>query len=87
MILLAIPARAAVYHVTPSNWVSVVTGSGLQPGDEVVLAGGTYTLNGNIAIRHRGTAENPIVIRAAEGEQVIFTAASTRNVLHIEGAQ
>ncbi len=36
-----------------------------QPGDHIVLADGTYNLSGRMQITRSGTAQNPIVIRAA----------------------
>jgi len=45
----------------------------LQPGDELVLHSGTYSQNGRRAVIAKGTAEHPIVIRAADKETVILT--------------
>jgi len=45
----------------------------LEPGDELVLHGGTYSQNGRRAVTAQGTAEEPIVIRAAEGESPLLT--------------
>ena len=45
----------------------------LGPGDELVLGGGTYSQSGRRAVTVEGTAEKPIVIRAADGERVVLT--------------
>ncbi len=45
----------------------------LQPGDELVLHAGTYSQNGRRAVTAKGTAERPIIIRAAEGETPLLT--------------
>lgn len=45
----------------------------LKPGDELVLHGGIYSQNGRRAVTAKGTAENPIVIRAAAGESPLLT--------------
>ena len=45
----------------------------LQPGDELVLHGGTYSRNGRRAVTAKGTRERPIIIRAAEGRTPLFT--------------
>ena len=45
----------------------------LQPGDELVLHGGTYSQNSRRAVTAKGTAERPIIIRAAEGETPLLT--------------
>jgi hypothetical protein len=52
----------------------------LQPGDELVLHGGTYSQSCQRRIRNlHGTAERPIVIRAAVGEAPILTRPRGRN--------
>jgi len=45
----------------------------LQPGDELILRGGTYSQACRRAITVNGTAAAPIVIRAATGERPIIT--------------
>ena len=47
--------------------------NGLRPGDELVLHGGTYSQNSRRAVTAKGTAEQPIVIRAATGESPLLT--------------
>ena len=51
----------------------------LQPGDELILDGGIYTQSCRRAITVVGTAENPITIRAAVGENPILTRPPNRN--------
>ncbi len=76
-------------HLSPSNnWFEVLNGTGLNPGDEVVLSEGVYNQNSRLSFRHFGTAENPIVIRAAEGANVeIRRPNAGQNVIDVEGAQ
>jgi len=50
-----------------------IAANSLQPGDELVLRGGTYSQNGRRAVTAQGTADEPIVIRAAEGESPLLT--------------
>lgn len=45
----------------------------LQPGGELVLRGGTYSQNSRRAVTVTGTAERPIIIRAATGETPLLT--------------
>jgi beta-glucanase (GH16 family) len=45
----------------------------LKPGDEFVLHGGVYSQSDRRAVTARGTADKPIVIRAADGETPILT--------------
>ena len=77
------------YNLTPAdNWLSVVHGNGLQPGDEVILHEGTYVSTIRLNFGHRGTQADPIIIRAAEGEAVtIKRNDSNENVINIEGGQ
>ncbi|MFC1636761.1 right-handed parallel beta-helix repeat-containing protein [Planctomycetota bacterium] len=45
----------------------------LKPGDELILHGGVYSQNARRAITVNGTAEKPIVIRAAVDEEPLLT--------------
>ncbi|MCP4897513.1 MAG: PKD domain-containing protein [bacterium] len=57
----------------------------LQPGDEVIVAAGSYT---GAHITTSGTSTNPITYRAADGEVVSITAdnSHTPDGLNVEGA-
>ncbi len=44
----------------------------LKPGDELILHGGTYSQNSRRAVSVSGTADRPIVIRAADGEDPLL---------------
>ena len=45
----------------------------LQPGDTLILRGGTYSQTSRRAVTVNGTAAQPIVIRAADGESPLVT--------------
>jgi len=45
----------------------------LKPGDELILYGGTYSQTARRAVSAKGTAEKPITIRAAEGQEPLLT--------------
>ena len=83
------PAHADIYELTPrDDWFSVLQGEGLQPGDEVILAAGEYRDARRLVIGHRGTAERPVVIRAADGATAILRRPDERqNSIDIQGAQ
>lgn len=70
-------AGAATFTISPStadcNEEFENIANSLKPGDELVLRGGTYSQNCRRAIALNGTASQPIVIRAAEGETPIVT--------------
>jgi hypothetical protein len=51
----------------------------LQPGDTLVLRGGTYTQTCRRAITVVGSASAPIVIRAATGEKPVLTRPGNAN--------
>ena len=45
----------------------------LQPGDELILHSGAYSQNARRTVTANGTVEEPIIIRAAEGEEPLLT--------------
>jgi hypothetical protein len=54
----------------------------LQPGDELVLHGGTYSQRCRRAITVSGTAAAPILIRAADGESPLLTRPAENRDTH-----
>jgi len=76
-------------HLSPEDdWFSILASDSLSPGDEVVLSEGFYLVTSRMSVGHRGTAENPIVIRAAAGANVrIHRPNELQNLMDIEGAQ
>ncbi len=80
---LTVQAQARVWHVAektlpgidPNDQVTTI-GKGvarLEPGDTLVVHGGIY--REQVAIDKSGTAQQPVTIRAAEGESVTLTGA------------
>src|SRR6185436_7972603 len=63
----SIPARAQLTEVGPGDDVEAAMNA-LQPGDELVLRGGTYTLTDAWHVTMVGTAQAPIIVRAKDGE-------------------
>jgi hypothetical protein len=51
----------------------------LKPGDELVLVGGVYSQTGRRALTVQGTAEQPITIRAAAGQEPVLTRPAAGN--------
>jgi hypothetical protein len=82
-------ANSTEYYLSPSDdWFSVISGSNLQPGDEVVLSEGTYSDGRRLSISHQGTAAFPIVIRSEQGSMAVITRPNAnQNVINIEGAE
>ncbi len=84
--IVALPVHAATFEVTPAvnpDGTPACTAdeafenvaNTLQPGDELVVRGGTYCNTGRRFISVSGTAAAPIVIRAADGEVPVLTRA------------
>ena len=88
-------ASAEVLHLTPeSQWAQVLASDALKPGDEIVFGEGEYRHAEHVIIRQHGTADKPIVIRAAEGARVLFDGGDGgrnhhryKNVFLVEGCQ
>ena len=79
---------AEVQHLTPGDhWHEVLGDPSLPPGHHIVLAGGIYRDPRRLVIRCRGTAEQPIVIRAAVGQTPILERPDAfQNTLNLESA-
>ena len=71
---LALPAQAASYLVhDAAEYASAA--ANLQPGDEVVLANGTWS-NTRLLLKGNGTANAPITLRAQTPGQVVLSGQS-----------
>ena len=73
LVLGTTPALAQI-EIDPSDDVEAMLNA-LEPGDEVVLADGMYLLSGRFGLTISGTADAPIVIRAADGATPHFHRA------------
>ncbi len=74
---------AETIHLTPDrDWFSVLSGDKLRPGDEVVLSPGTYSDRRRLVLSHRGTAENPIVIRGQTGSRDSVPGRPSTSIFH-----
>ncbi len=56
----------------------------LKPGDELVLGGGIYSQTGRRSLMVQGTAEQPITIRAAAGQEPVLTRPAGNRYNNIE---
>jgi Right handed beta helix region len=76
-LLLGSNGLSVTYEIHPATVDSEeqfeTLANSLKPGDELVLHSGVYSQNARRAVMARGTAEKPIVIRAADGETPILT--------------
>jgi len=68
---------AAVFEIHPATVDSSEEfekiANSLKPGDELILHGGIYSQNGRRAVIAKGTADKPIVIRAADDQSPLLT--------------
>jgi len=79
-------ARAEVIEIDPGGDL-IAAIAALSPGDELVLAGGTYNLNSLFTIAVSGAPGMPIVIRAKDGEIPIITRPdAAQNTINITGS-
>ncbi len=64
--------HAEVIEATPADDIEALMNA-LEPGDELVLGGGTYNRTDLFQVSIVGTAAAPIVVRAADGERPVIT--------------
>ncbi|WP_286762432.1 MULTISPECIES: right-handed parallel beta-helix repeat-containing protein [Rhodopirellula] len=83
------PVSAEQFRIGPEqNWFEFLSGDSLRPADVVILSDGIYTDPRRLVMSHRGTAEQPIVIRADDGAKVIFRRPDAKqNTFNLEGTQ
>ena len=79
-----IAPKRVIRHAATKNDALAKAGAALQPGDHLVIAAGTYSVERMWDIGVSGTAEAPIWIVAEEGAQVILTRPDDKqNVVNI----
>jgi hypothetical protein len=79
-------ADAKTVRLTPtSKWFEVLHGSGLKPGDEVILAPGTYSDRRRLEMNHRGTEGKVIAIRAKGA--ILKRPDARQNSINMAGCQ
>jgi len=87
LIISALRSDAAIIEIYPStascNEEFENKANALQPGDELILHGGTYSQFCRRAITVNGTASQPVVIRAATGEIPSLTNVNSQNNIDI----
>jgi hypothetical protein len=80
----SISPKRVIKHTDSSDEALVKAVAALQPGDQLVIAAGTYSVERMWDIGVSGTAEAPIWIVAEDGAQVILTRPDDKqNVLNI----
>lgn len=85
-VVLAPAAGATTTEIGPSDNLQAAVNS-LQPGDELVLRGGTYNLPSRFSIQLTATTASPILIRAKTGQIPIIVYPNTsQNVVNVESS-
>lgn len=80
----ALPARTI--RLNPQGkWFEVLDGGGLRPGDEVILAPGTYSDRRRLEMNHRGVDGNAIIIRAKGA--ILKRPDERQNSINMAGCQ
>src|SRR5262245_6610797 len=86
-LLPALPAVAAITEVGPGDDVEGAINA-LQPGDELVLKGGMYTLSDAWHVSINGTEAAPILIHAKAGEHPILNRPQVdQNIIDFDSGQ
>ncbi len=86
IMIAATSASAAIIPVAPGEDLEGAI-DGAQPGDEVVLADGMYTVTDRFDIDLVGTEAMPIIIRAEDGAQPhVHRPNAEQNIMDIDGA-
>jgi hypothetical protein len=80
------PAAFAVDIAPGGNLRTAI--AALKPGEELRLAGGTYTVDSGFRVTVNGTAQQPIVMRSKDGERAIIQQTNSgQNVFEISSSK
>jgi len=80
-------AVADTQEISPSDDLRAAIAA-LSPGDVLLLAGGTYSLNSRFNISVTGTEDEPISIRSKDGEQALIEMnTGSHNILEVQDSR
>ena len=80
----SIAPKRVIKHASGDGELLVKAVAGLQPGDQLIINAGTYSVNRLWDIRVSGTADAPIWIVAEKGAKVVLTRPDAKqNVVNI----
>ncbi|HEV8333693.1 MAG TPA: right-handed parallel beta-helix repeat-containing protein [Steroidobacteraceae bacterium] len=86
VLIAGTPAAFAVDIAPGGNLRSAI--AALKPGEELRLAGGTYTVDSGFRVTVNGTAQQPIVMRSKDGERAIIQQTNSgQNVFEISASK
>jgi hypothetical protein len=83
LLALFLAAPAVAVDISPGGDLRAAIAA-LKPGEELVLAGGTYTVSSGFRVTAVGTEAQPIVMRAKTGERpLIRQTNAAQNIMEI----
>jgi len=86
VLIASAPAAFAVDIAPGGNLRTAI--AALKPGEELRLAGGTYTVDSGFRVTVNGTAQQPIVMRSKDGERAIIQQTNSgQNVFEISSSR
>ncbi len=86
-LLTATSAAAEPKEIGPGDDVRAAINA-LKPGDELVLRGGTYTFTARFGLTVKGTAAQPIIVRAKDNERPVFhRAGASQNLVDLDDVE
>ena len=86
LLIASAPAAFAVDIAPGGNLRTAI--AALKPGEELRLAGGTYTVDSGFRVTVNGTAQQPIVMRSKDGERAIIQQTNSgQNVFEISSSK
>src|SRR5688572_19258546 len=84
--LLTAPAAQAIEIAPGADLRAAI--NALRPGEELVLAGGTYDFNSGFRVTVAGTATQPIVMRSKDGQRAVIRQSNAgQNIFEISASR
>ena len=85
-VLLAAAPLALAVDIAPGGDLRAAIAA-LKPGEELRLAGGTYTVSSGFRVTVNGTAQQPIVMRSRDGERALIRQTNgNENIIEISNS-
>jgi hypothetical protein len=87
LVLAFFGVSASAIDITPAGNLRAAIAA-LKPGEELVLAGGTYNMSSAFFVTVVGTQQQPITIRAKAGEKPrIHMSTGSQNIIDVQGSR
>ena len=86
LLICAFSAEAEIKEVSPADDLTSAIVA-LKPGDELVLRTGVYTIGVPLKIAAIGRQDRPIIVRSAQGQDVLIRMTSDQSAVELSGAR